>query len=157
LCQKCVDGEAVVYCPESKPYCCDGVCQAEPCCEVISLGGCGTNNLYCTLEEAQAALAGLRSNLIGCLDGFEAALTGGGYSNVIIDVQEVARLTDCFPAGEGQECEEVCYIAEVFVTVTAECCGYQDWEAEEYPWESDTCVTCPIGSIPPCEPGEPPP
>jgi hypothetical protein len=33
LCEKCVDGEVVVYCPEDKPYCCDGVCQAEECGE----------------------------------------------------------------------------------------------------------------------------
>lgn len=31
LCQKCVDGEAESFCPEDKPYCCEGVCQAEPC------------------------------------------------------------------------------------------------------------------------------
>ena len=34
LCEKCVDGEAESYCPESKPYCCDGVCEEEPCCDV---------------------------------------------------------------------------------------------------------------------------
>jgi hypothetical protein len=33
LCEKCVDGEVVVYCPEDKPYCWDGVCQAEECGE----------------------------------------------------------------------------------------------------------------------------
>jgi hypothetical protein len=30
-CEKCVDGTPAVYCPEGKPNCCDGVCQAEPC------------------------------------------------------------------------------------------------------------------------------
>jgi hypothetical protein len=31
-CEKCVDGVVTVYCPEDRPNCCDGVCQAEPCC-----------------------------------------------------------------------------------------------------------------------------
>ncbi len=43
LCQKCVDGEAVGYCPEDKPNCCDGVCQTEECGEGTCCndgGGC---------------------------------------------------------------------------------------------------------------------
>ena len=48
LCQKCVDGEVVGYCPEDKPNCCDGVCQAE-----CDLGACCADDGTCsqTTEE----------------------------------------------------------------------------------------------------------
>jgi hypothetical protein len=47
-CQKCVDGEAVSYCPEDRPYCCDGACQAEPCEEAECDFGacCGPDTLF---------------------------------------------------------------------------------------------------------------
>jgi hypothetical protein len=49
LCQKCVDGEVVGYCPEDKPNCCDGVCQEEEC----DLGACCADDGTCsqTTEE----------------------------------------------------------------------------------------------------------
>jgi hypothetical protein len=44
-CQKCVDGEVTGYCPEARPNCCDGVCQAEPC---GGLGACCDDDGTCS-------------------------------------------------------------------------------------------------------------
>jgi hypothetical protein len=50
-CQKCVDGEAVSYCPESRPYCCEGVCRDAPC------GACCDGEGGCD-QQSEAACEG---------------------------------------------------------------------------------------------------
>jgi hypothetical protein len=95
-CEKCVDGTPAVYCPEGKPNCCDGVCQAEPC-------GC-PECYHCVINTADDATA--TPFVVGCasLESTEFEFCGGVLSSGISAAGQLCLHGGRFPLTGGEGC-----------------------------------------------------
>lgn len=133
LCEKCVNGFTESYCPEERPNCCDGTCQAGPCgcCCVyefdveldawVVASSSDTTEGNCTASEGQTASfkAGVScadnpSPCEGDPDG-TCCTEGGGCRT------DVVGGSGCYPTGhpedDGCYCDDQCYL------YCYDCCG----------------------------------
>ncbi len=123
-CEKCVDGEVVDRCAEGQ-YCCDGVCQDEPCpspepgacCRCGGVGTVNTGGAFVTEAEADDAAA--LDNIF--LDSLEDELEDFGYECIVNSPSLV------YPCDDPEGCGDANWFTDGG-RIDAVCCGAIDYE-----------------------------